>query len=726
MAQTKIPRTLIRVWRLFLLVAAATLVIPEISAADTSLTLLTNVAQVKRLSEREADRAYPVRLQGVVTYFNPHAGLAVLQDETGGTFFNAGSSNSSNGLRLQHGDVINIEGATRPGRFVPSVTGWNEGPVKAEKTGQQPIPAPRRLEPYELASPVNHAEWVEITGIVRSIADASERFGTNNLAVEISNSAGLFEAVVSADSATRDRFTDLIGAVVRCRGVFQTLAGNFRRLIGLRLLVHGFTDFSILDPGASSFERLPIRKVNSVLRFGPGATPRQRVQGTVTLTDPGRGFFMHDGSGTIWVETPQSDPVWPGKHVEVIGFPTDRDGFPALIDAVFEVMGEATLPSPLRTSVLGGLSGIYHGTLVRVEGTVVDTFMQPGSQNLLLRADDKFFPVRLLRDKAIPLADLPDRGSVVEIVGICFNEFRRKQGVVSDTEKRFRAVSFLILTQSPEDIKILSKPPFWSVERVIWGSAFLLGALAISLAWISALRRQVTRQTHIIEDKVARETVMDERTRIARELHDTLEQELAGIQMQLDAASGHLQKEPTTAKETLDMARALLRHSRHETRRSVWDLRSTALETGNLQRAFAEVLDMVHGKTRSDIRIDTTGTPFRLSTSVENNVLRIGQEAVNNAIEHADSKTIRIMLQYSETAVTLKVLDDGKGFEIHGPETRKEGHFGLIGMRERARKIGAYLEISSALDEGTTISLTVPVPQGTTNTAPPKKKELAT
>jgi len=694
--------------------------------ADTSLPLLTNVAQVKRLSDDEADRAYPVRLQGVITYFNAQAGLAVLQDETGGTFFNAGSSNQPSRLQLRHGDVVSIEGETQPGRFVPSVTGWNDSPVQARVLGRRPLPTPRRLEPYELANPINHAEWVEITGVVRGISDAFDRFGPNYLAIEISNSSGIFEAIVRSNPDERRQFDDLPGAIVRCRGVFQTLAGNFGRLTGLRLLVHGFSDFTILDPGIKSFHRLPLRKAKSILQFSPAPSPRLRVQGTVTLTDPGRGFFMHDGSGTLWVQTPQLDPIWPGKLVEVVGFPTDRDGFPALFDAIFQVIGETPLPKPLRTSVLGGLSGIYHGTLVRLEGTVVDTFMQPGSQNLLLRADDKFFPVRLLRDKSIPLATLPERGSFVEIDGICFNEFRRKRGVISDTEKRFEAVSFVLLIQSPEAIAVIRKPPFWSVERVIWATGFLLGALALALAWISALRRQVARQTVIIQDKVARETIMDERTRIARELHDTLEQELAGIQMQLDAASGHLDKEPTIAKETLDMARALLRHSRHETRRSVWDLRSTALETGDLQRAFAEVLEMVHGKTGIDLSIQTTGKPFRLSTSVENNVLRIGQEAVNNAIEHACAKSIRILLQYSETAVTLQITDDGKGFDVHGPETRKEGHFGLIGMRERARKIGAFLEISSAPGEGATISLTVPLPQGKTSSGASNQKEPAT
>ena len=229
------------------------------------------------------------------------------------------------------------------------------------------------------------------------------------------------------------------------------------------------------------------------------------------------------------------------------------------------------------------------------------------------------------------------------------------------------------------------------------------------MAWIHALRRQVERQTLFIEDKLERETVMEERTRIARELHDTLEQELAGIQMQLDAASGNLGTAPEVAAETLDMARAMLRHSRNETRRSVWDLRSTALETGDLESAFQEVMSMLHGQN-PDVKISITcrGERKRLPTQIENNMLRIAQEAVNNAVEHARPKHIKIALDYQPASVTLRVSDDGTGFAPGHERSAKDGHFGLAGMRERARKIKGRITIESKPDAGTLVALTVP------------------
>lgn len=695
-----------------------------LSAADTTLPLLTNVAQIKRLTKKQATEGYSARLHGVVTYVNAHAGLAFLMDSTGGTFFKADNTNHAGFLDLARGDRVIIDGEIRPGQFVPSISGMDNGPVQVRKVGHQELGLPRRLEHYELTNPVNHSEWVELTGIVRSLTDSHQRYGTNQIALKISNSAGLVEAIVHAPEEMRDRFTDLLGAVVRCRGIYQSISG-WGRLRGVRLLMEDYNGITVVDPGVSSFDRLPIRDIGTILRFEPGSTTRQRIHGTVTYTDRGRGFFVHDDSKTVWVETPQSDPVWPGMGVQVVGFPTEKDGYPALFNAVFEVLGEGQRPAPFSFSVMSGLSGVYHGRLVRIEGTVTDTLMHRGSQNLLLRAEDDFFQVRLLQNKSIPLAELPQPGSVVEVVGICFNEFRRKRQLLSDTDKRFDVVSFRILLQSPADIIILKKPPFWTIKRIIWASLFLLGALALALSWISALHRQVNHQTTIIEAKLARETVMDERTRIARELHDTLEQELAGIQMQLDAASGNLEKAPDSAKETLDQARALLRHSRQETRRSVWDLRSTALETGSLQYAFTEVLDMLHGQSDVDIKINTLGTPLRLPTSIEANVLRIGQEAVSNSLAHGQPKTVRILLEYHETGITLKITDDGDGFDTSGPKAARLGHFGLIGMRERARKIGGDLEIQSSPGEGTTISLTVSIPPGTTTVSKPKKELTA-
>ena len=712
---------MIRLPRMHLLLACAvlcSLVAERELLAQRVLTTVAQIKHLKQLTDDEGVAAVPLRLRGVVTYYNREAGQAWLQDATGGIAFNIGAPGHPEQLELARGDVVEVEGMAIPNHFLAEITGQSEGdPVRVEVLGREPLPPPHRLGLYEMANPVNHGEWVEIVGIMRGYEAASERFGTNRLVLTISSASGILEAIIDppADLQEVEKMT---GAVVRCRGVFQSIASRYGHLLGVRLLMEDFEDLDVLDPGIDSFGDRELVPVASILKFKAGSTSRLRVRGVVTMDDPGRGFYLHDGARWMWVESPQADPVWAGNFVEVIGFPTEKDGYPALLEGVFQVMYQTNIPKPVEIAVNGAFNGIYHGAFVRIRGTVVDALEQPGQHSLQLQSDDKFFQVRLVLDEDIPPVIMPERGSIVDVSGICVNDFRRRKNVVSDTEKRFEAVDVHILARRADDIVLVEPPPFWSVERVFGGFAGLVGALVLSLAWIYALRRQVGRQTSIIQDKMARETIMEERTRIARELHDTLEQELAGIQMQLDAASGHLETRPEAAGQTLDMARALLRHSRHETRRSVWDLRSTALEGGGLKLAFEEVIAMVHADSEVEINIVITGETVRLPTSMENNMLRIGQEAVSNSVEHGHATSITIELQYTAAEVKLLVRDDGKGFEPEGSHARREGHFGLLGMRERARKIGGHLEIRSEPGRGTTISLTVPVSSGTTNPEP--------
>jgi len=473
--------------------------------------------------------------------------------------------------------------------------------------------------------------------------------------------------------------------------------------------VSDWSDLRVEDPGIHAFAEIPVRPVSSVLKFQPGARPRQRVAGVVTMDDPRRGFYLADRTGWLWVETSQKDPVWPGVMVHAVGFPTDRAGFPALQNAVFAVVGETNQPNPLAIGAAGAISGIYHGAPVKMQGKVVDHLIQPDTQNMLLEADTHFFEVRLVSDRITQLPDLPAINSVVDVTGICVNEFRRVAGRISTNDFRHKSVSFHIHVRSPKDIEIVSPPPFWTTPRVLWALAFIAAALVASIAWIQALRNQVDRQTSLIEDKLERETITDERTRIARELHDTLEQELAGIQMQLDAAAGNLTTAPAVAADTLDIARAMLRHSRNETRRSVWDLRSTALETGDLKSAFDEVMEMLHGKNDAvRVLVKCTGATRRLPAKIENNMLRIGQEAVNNAVEHGRPELVKIALDYQPASVTLRVSDDGAGFSPNRARSASDGHFGLAGMRERARKIGGTIGIDSRPGSGTVITLSVP------------------
>lgn len=666
---------------------------------------LTTAIQVKQLPQSEAEKGYPVRIRGVITYLNNTANIAFVQDGTGGSMFVPRSEDRPHPSVLHRGQFVEVTGFTAPSSFTPFITGISNSAARVKRLPDAPLPPPRHLESDELGNPVHDSTWVQLKGVVRAIETAEEEFGPGHYEAIVSTADDTIRAIIPAVS--EQSATSLLGAVVTLRGVYDVIATPFGKRLGLRLLVQDFTDLSVNSPGTSSFSKLPIKPLKSILKLERGTTTRARITGVVTLDAPGRGFYLQDANSWLWVDADQRKPVWAGQVVEVVGFPSNARGYPMLQNSIFQVLGSSTLPRPAVITSRAALSSVYHGARVVIRAKVIDRLSQPGYQTLVVQADDEIFQARLIRPGSAPPVELPDEKSVVDITGICVNEFRRERVLNPETDKPFRSISFHLLIRDFHDIKVVSPSPFWTTQRVSWALIGLGGALTLTLAWVLSLRRQVVRQTGLIEDKMARETIMEERTRIARELHDSLEQELSGIQMQLDAASGHIEKAPTIARETLDMARSLLKHSRTETRRSVWDLRSTALESGNLQIAFQEIINMMGENERAIIKIHRNGDAERLPTSVENNILRIGQEAVNNALEHARPTSINISLTYQPDCVTLTVHDDGAGFDVRKAPTTLNGHYGITGMRERARKIGGEIQIRSGPNDGTEIELSV-------------------
>ena len=201
-------------------------------------------------------------------------------------------------------------------------------------------------------------------------------------------------------------------------------------------------------------------------------------------------------------------------------------------------------------------------------------------------------------------------------------------------------------------------------------------------------------------------SILEERNRMAREIHDTLAQSFTGILAQVGAANQVLTDDVEAAQAHLDLIKELARTGLTEARRSVVALRPQLLEEGNLQSALHRLI----AQTRA-AAMDTTlyyeieGTVYSLPTEVESNLLRMGQEALTNAIRHADADEIRVQLVYDRDQVCLRVRDNGQGFGV-GSIPSSEG-FGLLGMSERAERIGAQLTIKSQPGQGTEIIVTV-------------------
>jgi signal transduction histidine kinase/ligand-binding sensor domain-containing protein len=204
--------------------------------------------------------------------------------------------------------------------------------------------------------------------------------------------------------------------------------------------------------------------------------------------------------------------------------------------------------------------------------------------------------------------------------------------------------------------------------------------------------------------------VLEERARLAREIHDTLAQGFVGISSQLDAVAMCMPEEQSPTRKYLDMARRMARHSLTEARRSVMDLRASVLEGQDLGAALESGMRMWTMGSGVDVKVDVSGPETVLPQEMEQHLLRIAQEAVTNVVKHAGASRVAIKLHTEPRKLYLKIRDNGRGFETPDVFSSRGGHFGLIGMRERAERLGGELKLASNPGEGTEVEVTVPLP----------------
>jgi PAS domain S-box-containing protein len=198
-----------------------------------------------------------------------------------------------------------------------------------------------------------------------------------------------------------------------------------------------------------------------------------------------------------------------------------------------------------------------------------------------------------------------------------------------------------------------------------------------------------------------------ERNRMAGEVHDTVAQDLAGIALRLEIAEEACARESGEALEHIARARELARSTLGEIRRSLLTLSPSQTETGDLADSIRGLLDRLRPETAIRLEFSVSGTPRRIKAAIEENLFRIAQQAVANALQHSAAAVIRVALRFGGRALRLRVSDDGRGFVV----SAARGGFGLRSMRERARKLGGKLTIASRRGKGTLVEADVPLPQ---------------
>ena len=234
--------------------------------------------------------------------------------------------------------------------------------------------------------------------------------------------------------------------------------------------------------------------------------------------------------------------------------------------------------------------------------------------------------------------------------------------------------------------------------ETIWFRLFCV-ALLIAGAWAAY-------QVRLRRIRYRFALVLGERARLAREIHDTLAQGFVGIASQLDAVSMLMPDDQSPVRKYLDMAR----HSLTEARRSVMDLRASALDGHDLAGAIQSSTRTWTAGSPVDVAVDVSGPATVLPEEMEQHLLRIAQEAVTNVLKHAAASRVVIQLHTEARRISLRIRDNGRGFEQQDVFTSSGGHFGLLGMRERAERLGGELRLASQPGGGTEVEVTVPLP----------------
>jgi signal transduction histidine kinase len=678
--------------------------LPAYAQTRAALPLLTDISAIRALSQDEAARGYPVRIRGTVTHFDELQGngLIIYDGEFGQFVEPPRREDGPIWKTIRSGDVLEIDGYTIRGGFAPNVQ-----PDALRRIGHRDLPPPKSVPYLALLSGRHDCDYVEIEGVVqRAWASSSP------------NNHAMFAEVAFEDGVVRasfwkyyvddlDRFVD---ARVRLRGNVGAIFGPTEQLRGVSLFAGRTADIQVLAPPPNPFA-LPIRPVRSISNYPARREINRRVhvRGVVTAAVPGHpveakdfstGFifvymrnalYVKDSTGGVRIETEQAVDAKPGDVIEAAGFPAVTPGRPTLRNAVFRTVGSGREPAPVAIGADSALSADYDAELVRLDAQVLGALATPTERVVMMKTTtgDNAFAAGLDRGRDADRLDDLRPGTVVRVTGV----YSYQSGPPP---------TFRLFLRSQGDIAVVRDAPWWTLRHTIVMLVMLAFTSVAVWIWVKSFATRKRREY---------QAVLTERNRVARELHDTLEQGLTGIALQLEAVAGTIQSSPDMAQRSLDVARQMLRYSLEETRRSVMDLRSQALEARDLAGALAGLARQMTMGTTTIVDVKVEGQPRSLDAAQEHHLLRIGLEALTNSLKHAAATRVTITLGFRPDETILVAEDNGRGLPSVPDDVREmsQSHFGLLGIRERVTKIGGVLDIRSSAGEGTRLEVRVPL-----------------
>jgi signal transduction histidine kinase/CheY-like chemotaxis protein len=460
------------------------------TAASSILPRFATAAAIRRLPVSEAKLGYPVRLRGVITYYDPSWNLLFFQGATEGIYVKTGPQE----LDIKSGQLAILTGITGPGDFAPVV----QNP-SFEILSEGPMPDAKPVTFGEMLTGAQDSQWVKVRGIVRSL-----KRNQDHLDVTIASPAGpglLHAYILSPPQETSLSFGP--GSQVEAMGACATDFNALRQLAGVNLYcpsVQFFRGFGQLlgDPFARK-----LAPINSLLRFDPDKLTNQlvRVQGVVTYTNENIAYIQ-DKTGAIRVESEEPYHARMGDSVDVVGLLHAGGTEQVLSQLNMRKIGMLGPVVPMVTSPERALdpTAVMDGTLVSIEGTFVERTGFKEQTRLLIQSDDFLYSAigtpRILR----PLGKIHP-GSSVRVTGICS---------IQENEMR-QPKSFRILLRSAADVSVVREPPFWDFRRLRTIAGGLAFVSLLGVAWVTTLRRRVKSQLKVIQKNLSDREMQERR-----------------------------------------------------------------------------------------------------------------------------------------------------------------------------------------------------------------------
>jgi signal transduction histidine kinase len=650
---------------------------------------LRTISAVKTLPLAEVLKRPEVDITATITHFARSSLGAVsdvmAQDATDGifVFFKAGCSGLS-GLRL--GSRVRLKGLVERGFFAPTLQ-----VSQLEDLGPVELPEPTRPGYLNFHDGQEDGRFIVCDGVAQQVEPLAGMDPPRHR-IKLMTPSGPIFAILADGGLEAARA--LINAEVSIRGVAASVFTIRRTHVYSILWTHDMKAITVISPSTAPEDMALV----DLFTHLPGRDLRRqlRVRGTVAAQMNANTLYLHEAGAALQVEldTPRNVPV--GSYVTLHGFLSMAGKDRALHHAEIILLetGQAPEPMPLTFKNFGKDAAWYHNQLTRAEGALLAVSEVGGERRLLV--EGPFGPFTATQPVTPQDAELLV-GSQVAVTGICRVDMSNLQDYLP--KRRFE--DFQIFPRGPEDLVTLRPGPWWRSKRAPWQAGSAVGALALASGagwWRS--RRKYRRQRAAREAAQGQfSAVLEERGRLARELHDSLTQSLTAISIHIEALRLREQNLTEEALPHLNAASEAVCLALDDARRAVRGMKSQALEGSSLAEAIGRVATSLSGQITGCVIGEASPWP----DMVENALLRVAQEGLTNAVRHAKTAAIRWELAYTKGRVCLRVLDEGAGFDPQSAMPATSGGFGLGGLRDRVQALGGEFSLLTSPGNGVTL-----------------------